>query len=232
MIQGPVPQGQGGWPAPLPPPAALGRAGEHSVLFRAGEASRPELPKHAMFVECRNKSALGWQGTDDSRQPPGPGWGQCLLCGPAGTDRASLTILVQRGSTILNSDVRTEAVSMSQVGGPKPKGKLWGHSEHNPVLDLSPHNSLLGAGAPPYCSGARCHESGPGGCRRPGSCSPTWPISNLSTTSSCGSENRDLSSIRARGQVLGSDPNSLHIRQQVGLLSDSYKMQTGLFPEA
>lgn len=34
----------------------------------------------------------------------------------------------------------------------------------------------------------------------------------------CGSENRDLSSIRLRGQVLGSDPDSLYIRQQVGLL--------------
>lgn len=70
------------------------------------------------------------------------------------TDRASLTMPVQRGSTILNSDVRTEAVSVSQVGGPKPKGKLGVTVRAQPrILDLSPHDSPLGLGPLPTLVG-------------------------------------------------------------------------------
>ena len=125
---------------------------------------------------------------------------------------------VRRGSTILNSDVRTEAVSMSQTGGPNPTGKLWGHSESTtPDSGSLPPRLSPGAGAPPYLGG-------------PVAMNQDWegvvgqvPRSHLAHFKLehdliCGSENRDLSSIRPRGQVLGSDPDSLHIRQQVGLL--------------
>lgn len=95
-----------------------------------------------MFVECRNKPAREWQSTDDSGQPSlGLDTDRSLLCGPAEMDRASPTTTVRREGTILNSDVRSEAMSGSQVGGPDPKEKLWCHSGST-IGFLDPHPTL------------------------------------------------------------------------------------------
>lgn len=109
-------------------------------------------------------------------------------------------------------------MSMSQVGGPKPKGKLWGHSESTtPDSGSLPPRLSPGAGAPPYLGGPVAMNQDREGVIGQVPCSHLAHF-KLEHNLICGSENRDLSSIRARGQVLGSDPDSLHIRQQVGLL--------------